>query len=263
MILYLVKSTILLGLLWGLYAVLLQNEKMLRFNRFYLLFALVIGLTAPLFQFEIKPNAKVAGIELAQIDQIVEAPSEFIVESIEPIIVDNPIPEEELVIPYSRTHYNQVALALLIGYVLIAGFFLSRFVLGLHEIYSSARRGKVNSRKGTNIVLLEESITPQSFLNWIFLNREDYESGKIDNDILEHELTHIRQKHSLDVIFIELLKIVFWFNPFIYGFRNSIMLNHEFLADEHVVNHVSERKKYQEKLLEYATSEKRTQFTNT
>ena len=262
MILYLVKSTVLLGLLWGLYALLLQNEKMHRFNRFYLLIALIIGLTAPLIQFEIKPNATVAGIDLAQVDQIVEAPSEFIVESIEPIIVDNLIPEDELVIPDSSTQYNRIALALLTGYVLIAGFFLARFILGLHEIYSTVQRGEISSWKETNLVLLEESITPQSFLNWIFLNREEYKSGNINNDILEHELTHIRQKHSLDVLFIELLKVVFWFNPFMYGYRNSILLNHEFLADEHVVNHVSERKKYQETLLEFATSETKTRFTN-
>jgi hypothetical protein len=140
---------------------------------------------------------------------------------------------------------------------------LARFALGLHDIYSSIEKGKQVSFNGNKLVLLDELVTPQSFLNWIFLNKADYESGKIEKDILEHELTHIRQKHSLDVILIELLRIMFWFNPFIYGYRHSIMLNHEFLADEHVVTHVSEKKKYQETLLEFATSETNAKFVNT
>lgn len=262
MIVYLVKSTILLALLWGLYTLLLENEKMHRFNRFYLLAALAIGLTAPLIQFEIQPNSKVGGIDLVQIDQIVEAPSEFVVESIKPLVTDNPILEEQLTVPYITPRYNTFALLLILAYIAIATIFLGKFVFGLHEIFTSLKKGKIITWKDTALVLMDEAVTPQSFLKWIFLNREDYESGKIGDEILEHERTHIKQKHSLDVLIIEALKVVFWFNPFIYGFRNAILLNHEFLADEHVVTHVSDRKKYQETLLEFATSEVTTSMTN-
>lgn len=258
MIVYLVKSIVLLGLLWGLYALLLENEKMHRFNRFYLLIALVIGLTAPLIQFEIQPNSKVGGIDLVQIDQIVEAPSEFVVETIKPLITDTPIPEEQLTVPYITPRYNTFALLLILAYIAIATIFLGKFVFGLHEIFTSLKKGKIITWKDTALVLMDEAVTPQSFLKWIFLNREDYESGKIGDEILEHERTHIKQKHSLDVLFIEALKVVFWFNPFMYGFRNAILLNHEFLADEHVVTHVSDRKKYQETLLRFTTTEKAT-----
>jgi hypothetical protein len=258
MIVYLVKSTVLLGLLWGLYALLLENEKMHRFNRFYLLAALVIGLTAPLIQFNIQPNSKVGGIDLVQIDQIVEAPSEFVVETIKPLVTDTPIPEEQLTVPYITPRYNTFALLLILAYIAIATIFLGKFVFGLHEIFTSHKKGKIITWKDTALVLMDEAVTPQSFLKWIFLNREDYESGKIGDEILEHERTHIKQKHSLDVLIIEALKVVFWFNPFIYGFRNAILLNHEFLADEHVVTHVSDRKKYQETLLRFTTTEKAT-----
>lgn len=262
MIVYLVKSTILLGLLWGLYALLLKNEKMHRFNRFYLLIALVIGLTAPLIQFEIQPNANIAGVDLVQVDQIVEAPSQFVVETIEPLVIENPIPEEEFVLPYMTPQYNSFALILILTYIAVAAVFLFKFVFGLNEIYASVKKGTTIAWKDTTLVLLDDEVTPQSFLKWIFLNKKDYESGKIEEEILEHERTHIKQKHSLDVLFIEVLKVVFWFNPFLYGFRNSIMLNHEFLADEHVVTHVSDRTKYQETLMEFATSKVKTSMTN-
>lgn len=262
MIVYLVKSTVLLGLLWGLYALLLENEKMHRFNRFYLLIALVIGLTAPLIQFNIQPNSKVGGIDLIQIDQIVEAPSEFVVETIKPLVLEKPIQSEELAVSYITPQYNSFALFLILIYNAVATVFLFKFVFGLNEIYASIKKGTIITWKDTSLVLLDAEVTPQSFLKWIFLNREGYESGKIGDEILEHERTHIKQKHSLDVLFIEALKVVFWFNPFIYGFRNAILLNHEFLADEHVVTHVSDRKKYQETLLEFATSEVTTSMTN-
>ncbi len=258
MIVYLVKSTILLALLWGLYTLLLENEKMHRFNRFYLLAALVIGLTAPLIQFEISPNSPVAGIALNQVDQIVEAPTELVVESISPLVTNAPSFDESSVSTPSQPEYNKLALILVFGYLAVAGLLFGKFVFGLHEIYTSIKKGTAKKWKDTTLILMDEAITPQSFLKWIFLNCEDYESGKIGDEILEHERTHIKQKHSVDVLFIEVLKVVFWFNPFMYGFRNSIMLNHEFLADEHVVTHVSDRKNYQETLLRFATTKKAT-----
>ncbi|MBO6793519.1 MAG: hypothetical protein JJ895_06390 [Balneolaceae bacterium] len=262
MIVYLVKSTILLALLWGLYTLLLENEKMHRFNRFYLLAALVIGLTAPLIQFEISPNSPVAGIALKQVDQIVEAPTDLVVESISPLVTKAPAFKESSVSAPVKPEYNLLALAMIFGYLAVVVLLFGKFVFGLQEIYTSIKKGTSITWKDTTLILMDESVTPQSFLKWIFLNREEYESGKIGDEILEHERTHIKQKHSLDVLFIEALKVVFWFNPFMYGFRNSIMLNHEFLADEHVVTHVSDRKKYQEILLKFASSKGKSQIAN-
>ena len=59
---------------------------------------------------------------------------------------------------------------------------------------------------------------------------------QIPKEVLLHEETHAKQKHSLDVVFIEIFQILFWFNPFIYLIKRSIKLNHEFLADQSVLN---------------------------
>ncbi|MCG8371880.1 MAG: hypothetical protein MI700_00010 [Balneolales bacterium] len=264
MILYLVKSTVLLALLFGLYKLLLENEKMHHFNRFYLLFALATGLTAPLIQYELAPNATIAGIELDKIDQMVEAPSEYVARSIEPIITAAPSPAE--------TSDNQAAsvsnknfptgVVLIIIYLSVTMMLFLRFGYGLFEIFASLRKGEKQPTKGAILVLLEESITPQSFLRWIFLNKEDYESGKIGEEILEHERAHIQQLHSLDVIFTEIVKTIFWFNPFMYGYKHAVLLNHEFLADEHVVTKISPKEQYKKKLLEFATSKTRNVLSN-
>jgi bla regulator protein BlaR1 len=72
---------------------------------------------------------------------------------------------------------------------------------------------------------------PHSFLSYIFISDAD----TVDKDILAHELSHVRQYHTLDILFVELYKVFFWFNPAVYFYRSSMMLNHEFLADEKVL----------------------------
>jgi hypothetical protein len=83
--------------------------------------------------------------------------------------------------------------------------------------------------------LIKEKLVPHSFGKYIFVNRTDYENGRIAEEIIIHEWAHIRQKHTLDNIFMEILIAFFWFNPVCYGYKKKIKLNHEFLADEAVI----------------------------
>lgn len=264
MIVYILKSTVLLGLLWGLYKLLLENEKMHHFKRFYLLAALILGLATPLMQIDIQPNTKIAGINLDKLDQVVEAPSKFIANSIEPMLIPAAPPIE--------SNANQVAPAIeqkytlgkiiFVAYISIAIILLLRFGFGLFQLGSAIRRGTFKNIEGNRIILLEESITPQSFLKWIFLNRTDFETGNIGQEIIEHERAHIQQLHSLDVLFIEFLKVVFWFNPFMYAFKHAMLLNHEFLADEHVISKVLPAQQYQNRLLDFALNSTQTSLSN-
>ncbi|HET8865052.1 MAG TPA: M56 family metallopeptidase [Gracilimonas sp.] len=90
---------------------------------------------------------------------------------------------------------------------------------------------------------------PHTFLNTVFLNKKQFESGQISEEVLNHEFTHVRQKHSLDILFVEFLKAIFWFNPLLYLYRNAIALNHEYLADEAVLSKGTIIKDYQRMLL--------------
>ncbi|MDX1586813.1 MAG: hypothetical protein R3222_08715, partial [Balneolaceae bacterium] len=91
MIIYLVKSFLLLGVLFGLYKLLLENEKTHRFNRFFLLFALFFGLTAPLISFEVQPEQSIAGIKMQQIERVGNAPAEAVSRSVESVINSEPV----------------------------------------------------------------------------------------------------------------------------------------------------------------------------
>jgi hypothetical protein len=253
MIIYLVKSTLLLGLLLVLYKLFLENEKMHRFNRFFLLFALVFGLTAPLISFEIQPEQSIAGIQMQQMERVVNAPAEAVNRSVGPLI----IPEQGLS-PGSETTPDTVnkskwsidALDVILAlYGSITLFLLIRFVAGLIQILNKVRAGTQKELDNATLILLEEPITPQSFLDYIFLEKQPFESGNIEPEILNHELTHVRQFHSFDVLLIEFLKVILWFNPLMYLYKHAIQLNHEFMADEAVVRSGSAISEYQELLI--------------
>lgn len=90
---------------------------------------------------------------------------------------------------------------------------------------------------------------PHSFLDDIFVNRADYEEGLISDQILYHEKAHVDGKHTLEVLFVKLLKVIFWFNPAVYLFRRAILINHELLADERVLRRHPDIRGYQKQLL--------------
>lgn len=265
MIIYLIKSTLLLALLLGLYKLLLENEKMHRFNRFFLLFALIFGLTAPLFTFELSPNTKVAGIELSRVQSAVNASAEAVSRTVEPLMsaapVTPPAPEQTGTEPVSSPAFT--LRNILIGvYGLITFILVLRFLSGLWQLRTNIISGERRRIEGATLVLLDQPITPQSFFRFIFLNKQDLETGKIGKEILEHEQTHVRQLHSLDVLLAEVLKVVFWFNPVIYLYKHAIQLNHEFLADEYVVSAVTNVSDYQKTLLGMFSEERPVSVTS-
>jgi hypothetical protein len=124
------------------------------------------------------------------------------------------------------------------------------------EIRNKIKSGSHQKTEHATLVLLDEPITPQSFFGYIFLEKKQFESGKIEPEILDHEITHVRQLHSLDILFTEFLKVIFWFNPLMYLYKHAIQLNHEFLADESVVSNGSSVSDYQNMLIRVCSANK-------
>jgi murein DD-endopeptidase MepM/ murein hydrolase activator NlpD len=88
------------------------------------------------------------------------------------------------------------------------------------------------------MVLIRERTLPYSFFRYIFVNQTDYETGKIEKELLLHEEAHSEQFHSIDILIIELMNLFLWFNPVIRKYRKEIMLNHEYSADNTVLNFI-------------------------
>jgi beta-lactamase regulating signal transducer with metallopeptidase domain len=146
-----------------------------------------------------------------------------------------------------ETNYLPIILWSIYG--LITLLFSIRFIRNISKIISKINANKRIDYKNAKLVLLKEKMLPHTFLNFIFINEIDYNNQKIENELLSHEFTHVTQKHTFDILFIEILKTIFWFNPIFIFYKKAIQLNHEFLADEKVVTSYDNVPFYQSLLL--------------
>ena len=129
-----------------------------------------------------------------------------------------------------------------------------RFSISLRKVVNQMTAGKKIRYKEYILVLIDDNIMPNSFLNYIFVSRKKYEKNQIPFEIIKHELVHIKQRHSFDLLFVQILQIFLWFNPLIILYRTLVKRNHEFLADEGVLCQHSNPNRYAEILLNQSIS---------
>jgi len=232
MITYLLKSGVLLAVFYAVYKMLLENEKMFRFNRIYLLGSIVFSLIIPLQLFSIGSffSAKTQVIEL---DEIM-------------IVADKAV-------LYKLNYAEILTYFLTVIYIVITAILTVRLIRNIYSFTIRKKRSKVEFIDGQKIVLTKEPLLPHSFWNSIFINQEDFKNGKIQPELIAHEKAHLQQRHTLDILFVEVLQTVFWVNPLFALFQKEIKLNHEFLADEAVNKQFGEIKNYQNLLLDFAS----------
>lgn len=247
MILYLIKSGLCLLALLGIYLVLLEREKMHHFNRFFLLFSLVFGLTVPLMTIDFQLNNTYQATK-----DVINVSTDYFTQSFGQGIRSDK--------NTTKLDSEQIALSLngigLFLYGLVVFILAIRFISSLFSILRCVKRSTCISNNKKVLVLVDGSIVPHSFLKYIFVERSLFEKGHIKNEILSHEFIHSKQWHSLDVLLIEILKIIFWFNPVFYFYKKAIQLNHEFLADDAVIQSSSNTNKYRKLLVEYSSRQK-------
>lgn len=212
MILYIIKTIACSAVLWAVYKLVLENAKMNRFKRMYLLLALVLSFIAPLFEFPTPATtpvlAMVAGFQVTTVTQ----PASHV--------------------PAGGLDYG---VWLWILYGAVTAFLFGKYCNNILAFYRKTRGKDTASYRGVAVVFSADATAPYSFWNHIFISREVFNDPSTDDRILCHEAAHVRQWHSLDIVFLELLRTVSWFNPLLYGYKRSIQLNHEFLADEAVL----------------------------
>jgi hypothetical protein len=230
---FLLKSSLCMMVLLTIYHLFLEREKMHRFNRFYLLFALIFSLAVPFVAIEIEPNEVINPI--AATGMIFEKTN---------------TPSGQSISPEIPTDYFAIIAWSLYG--LITFLLLIRFAVNIGHFVKKVNKNPLLKYGSATLVLVPEKVLPHTFLNYIFINREDHETNAVENELYTHELTHVKQKHTIDILFIEILKAVLWFNPLLYFYKKAIQLNHEFLADEKVVSSFDNAVFYQKLLLEKA-----------
>ena len=130
-----------------------------------------------------------------------------------------------------------------------------RLIVQAISLYLILLRTPEKTVNGIRIKCMKDKSGPFSFFNWIFLNPDNVKEEEI-SEILTHEMAHVRQKHSIDVIISELVNICCWINPFAWLMKREVRLNLEFLADRKVMDAGFATKSYQYHLLGLTYSHK-------
>ena len=130
-----------------------------------------------------------------------------------------------------------------------------RLIVQAISLYLIILRTPEKTVNGIRIKCMKDKSGPFSFFNWIFLNPDNVKEEEM-SEILTHEMAHVRQKHSIDVIISELVNICCWINPFAWLMKREVRLNLEFLADRKVMDAGFATKSYQYHLLGLTYSHK-------
>lgn len=130
-----------------------------------------------------------------------------------------------------------------------------RLIVQAISLYMIILRTPEKTVNGIRIKCMKDKSGPFSFFNWIFLNPDNVKEEEM-SEILTHEMAHVRQRHSIDVIISELVNICCWINPFAWLMKREVRLNLEFLADRKVMDAGFTTKSYQYHLLGLTYSHK-------
>ncbi|SHJ29660.1 M56 family metallopeptidase [Aquimarina spongiae] len=237
MIAYILKSTLCLVLLWAFYRWFLEKESMHVLKRFYLLFSLVFAYTIPLITITYTVD--------------VVADQEALVTPTTSYVYLEDVPQE---VP--SINYWPIVLWTLYG--IGALIFGTRFLLNLRRMFKKITTHEQLKTPSFIHVLLGNTVVPHSFWSYIFVPGRAFKENKIPKEVLLHEQTHVAQKHTLDILFVEIMQVIFWFNPMWYWIKRAIKLNHEFLADQSVLHQGNSIIKYIDLLVGYNSSPNHT-----
>lgn len=262
---FVIKSALCMVLFFGLYWLFLRKEKLFIFNRYYLIFSVVLSLTVPFISLPVSISYPVRIIyenspvfrEFLPGNSSEEAPQPEETMTLQPGI----LPSADF---HAEVHTGQsVRLAdvsdnttdpgkiILIIYLSGVLLMMIRFLRNIFQVSRMLRKSEKIEYEWYQLALLDDKVSPFSFLRTIFLNKQDYAENRVGAGVLSHELEHIRQAHSFDIIFFEILHLAFWFNPVLFLYKRAARINHEYLADEAVVNGIPDIQIYANELVNF------------
>ncbi len=237
MLTYLLQMMACSGILYGYYHFFLRNERFHQYNRFYLLFSIMLSLVLPLIKIPV---------------QVTEAsPSS-------PVYLL--ISRGENIVVTAREGFDTSSL-LYIFYSVIVLFLLVRLALTIRRIIHIKKKSVTETIEDIRFISTTDANAPFSFFKWLFWNIQTPLQSAEGEQIFKHEMYHIRSKHSRDLIFIEIVLAVFWFNPLFYLYRKELKTIQEFLADKHATEG-QDTYEYAEILLLQALRARQLQLVN-
>lgn len=206
---YLLKSMIYAGIFFGYYSLFLKNTIYHAYNRYYLLAAMALSLYFPIVTITISPISK---------EQVAATPA------LKYLMYGSAAPVQEVIIPWEIVTMGSIS-ALLLCY-------LAYSVIRIFRLKAMNKKKQMGDFTFIETDLEE---APFSFFSNLFWNKSISIKDGNGQKMLQHELTHIREKHSWDRLFSQLICSIFWMNPFNWIIQKELQNIHEFIADRDAV----------------------------
>lgn len=234
---FLIESSLILAVGYLMYRVLFANDTAYIRNRIYLISVLFFSFLLPWISLPV--YAKEIGAS-----------------SILPISRVNSVPINSYIELASAD--IDWSLGLFTFYMTIVIILSIRLVLHLIYIRQVITTSKSRVINGMHYVITDKITTPSSIFNTLFSDQYD-----LPKSVVDHERIHMRHGHTWDILLLEVVKIILWFNPFIYLLSRALKDNHEYISDHLASKLLKDRLEYPSLLLHYAKSKKSTLLLNT
>ena len=238
---YVIKAAITLALLYSCFFVFLSKETFHRFNRCMLVGIMLVSLVMPMFHFTTShPTALNEEVYIVQ---------NYIEQDYTPIVVAPQAPRITWIQVLTWIYLIGVAVMLIL--TIVQAIALTRFLrCGVRHTDS----------RGNTVILHNGEVPPFSIFRYIVMSVKDYETSR--QYILTHEQEHIRLAHTYDLLLLQGMKILQWFNPFIWFLSRDLKAVHEYEADQAVINQGIDAKSYQQLLVMKVVGNRLQPFTN-
>ena len=197
------------GFLLLCYMLFLRKEKYHQLNRFYLLFSLVFSSLLPFIKFSVPVQPLIPNTQ-SFLTTVTEAPA----------------------IPFG-----------MVLYVVGAALFFILFLLRLFKVLKQIIGKRYIELNGLKVMDNPEQKVPFSFFHYVVVDSTTFELGELDL-VLRHEAAHAKQWHTLDILFVEILGVICWFNPFVWAYKSALKSQHEYAADAAVIHSNVSRNDY-------------------
>ena len=253
LLIYIMKSAVCLAVFYLFYKLLMSRETFHRFNRFSLLGLMIICSIIPFVKISIdSPTESVQGA--VSMDELLTAP----------VIINSDIAPQSN--DYSAMEYIIVFASAI--YIIGILFFTAREIFQLRKVLNITLKGTEedislyinNNVKNIKLIVTDENTSPFSWMNRIVISRTDLEEN--GREILCHEMAHISNHHSIDLIITDICILLQWFNPASWLIKSELQNVHEFEADETVIRNGIDAKNYQLLLIKKAVGSRLYSIAN-
>ena len=244
-LIYLIKSTVYLGLFYAFFLVAMRSTTFFRFNRVMLLLGTFVCMLLPCYTITVD---EVEGIQLPM--QILD---EMLVlkttdEQIETSVIELPLQETA---PTASTPFLPIILLGIYVIGMLAYWFM--VIRSFIEVWKMIVSHPKQWKDGCWLVIIPEKIPSFSWSNYIVISEEDYRKYP---QVLVHERMHYLCRHSYDILFFTIVHALHWFNPMVWLIRTELKQLHEFEADQGVINQGIDATQYQLLLVKKAVGKK-------